>query len=95
MKAKVLKGTTERPEILMIQCPGCNTEHRIWVNEGSPKWEWNGSFDEPTFTPSLRVDMGNGHICHSNITDGKITYFEDSTHPLAGKQNIDLPKYQK
>lgn len=93
MKAKILKGTQERPEILLIQCPGCNTEHKVYVNEGPVTWDWNGSLDEPTFTPSLRVQYGQGQVCHSYITDGKITYLNDCTHPLAGVQNVELPKY--
>jgi hypothetical protein len=31
--------------------------------------------------------------CHSFVTDGKIQFLSDSTHPLAG-QTVDLPEYE-
>src|SRR5574337_834951 len=31
-------------------------------------------------------------ICHSHVTDGKITFCPDSTHALAGK-TVDLPDF--
>ena len=40
-------------------CPGCNEAHRITVHGQGPKWNWNGSLDSPTFTPSVKVT--NGH----------------------------------
>lgn len=36
-----------------IWCPGCLTAHGIFY--GVDGWEWNGSLDTPTFTPSLKV----------------------------------------
>jgi hypothetical protein len=35
-------------------CPVCKTPHAINVTEeGRPRWRWNGSVDDPTFTPSV------------------------------------------
>lgn len=31
------------------------------------------------------------YVCHSNTTDGRITFHPDSTHKLAG-QTVDLPE---
>lgn len=32
-----------------FHCPGCECAHAFSV----PRWNWNGSMDAPTFTPSL------------------------------------------
>lgn len=41
-------------------CPGCKTEHSIWVKGSTYKtnWGWNESMDKPTFTPSLLIRWG-------------------------------------
>ncbi len=39
-----------------FMCPGCKELHQIRVQgEGRPMWSWNGSYDAPTFTPSVLV----------------------------------------
>lgn len=82
-----------------FRCPGCKSRHMVWTkNEGynHPTWQWNGSTEKPTFTPSLKVTASypeGMHICHSFITDGKIQYLSDCTHELAG-QMIELPDIQ-
>ncbi len=50
--------------ILGFYCPGCNCGHMIHDapapgNPSSPVWQWNGSADRPTFTPSLLVRSGD------------------------------------
>lgn len=83
-------------------CPGCKCHHGISTIEPGPVWNWNGSVDLPTFTPSLLVRMGprcdeNGlaipdspkRVCHSFITDGRIQFLDDCTHELAGK-TVDM-----
>lgn len=43
-------------------CPGCQEKHALRVRvEGGrrPSWEWNGSVDAPTFTPSVLVRVGH------------------------------------
>ena len=83
---------------LYLMCPGCKFKHIIVAGgEGSSpgaKWDWNGSMDNPTFHPSLKV-YGYGEdnqkfTCHSYIRNGKIEFLGDSTHELAG-QTIELP----
>lgn len=74
-------------------CEGCRCCHGIWLWEKNPVtgalWTWNGSLDRPTFAPSVLIDRrkaeGVMHICHSNVTDGKIYYHMDSTHNLKGQ----------
>lgn len=37
-------------------CPGCRELHQVRVEgKGGPRWGFNGDFDRPTFTPSVRV----------------------------------------
>ena len=44
------------PGRLMFQCPACGNCHAFFVGTGpGPRWQWNGSMDTPTFTPSLLV----------------------------------------
>lgn len=87
-------------------CPGCDGVHGINVGEGAgPRWGWNGDVNKPTFTPSILVRTGRAldpafvpeagdppEICHSFVTDGRIQFLADCTHPLAG-QTVDLPDY--
>lgn len=94
MKAKILKGTKDSPEILLIQCPGCNTEHQIHLI-GPKALQWNGSLERPTLWPSLNLDNGGNPPvkCHSLINNGRISFLGDSTHPLNRKLDIELPEY--
>lgn len=82
--------------ILEFHCPGCECSHPFHV-AGSPYknvWQWNRSYDKPTFTPSLRVFGQDGATqCHSFVTDGKIMFLADSRHELAGK-TVDIPEWE-
>ena len=42
---------------ISFQCPGCGDIHAIPT--GSNGWNWNGSLDAPTVTPSLDVKAGH------------------------------------
>ena len=86
----------------IFRCPGCNGNHRLHVKINGeallpePCWDWNGSLDTPTFTPSLRIQWNYGdgdEQCHSNVTEGKIGFHGDSTHALKG-QTVDLPEWE-
>lgn len=77
--------------ILQVPTPSGETESTATV--GKPKWGWNGSYDAPTFTPSLLTWAGELRRCHSFITDGKIQFLDDCTHSLAG-QTVDLPEIE-
>ena len=84
-------------------CPGCKCHHGISTIPPTA-WDWNGSVDKPTFSPSLRVQQGPkcdpvsglaipgevGRICHSFVKDGMIQYLCDCTHELAGKI-VEIP----
>lgn len=108
-------------------CPGCEEMHVIHVyregepKRGNPSWSWNGSYETPTFKPSILVTNGckmPNHIpgtpcwctfnadliakgeppsaftcgrCHTYVTDGKIQFLGDCTHPLAGT-TVEIPE---
>lgn len=74
---------------LRFSCPGCEDWHVI--RTGPNGWAWDGSFDAPTFSPSVLVEGGGRNIrCHSFVRSGRIEFLSDSTHALAG-QTVDLP----
>lgn len=86
---------------IFFYCPGCDGFHAIEKS----RWQWNGSFDAPTFIPSVLVtypanpnageefrEWRKERKCHSYVTDGKIEFLTDSTHNLAG-QTVDLPDF--
>lgn len=75
---------------MLIFCPGCECGHGY-----DARWQFNGDFEHPTFTPSYVVRSGNAlgdTVCHSFVTDGKIQFLGDCTHALAG-QTVDLPDF--
>lgn len=84
-----------------IFCPGCGHAHvfNSRMPNKSPGWDFNGNLEKPTFTPSMRVFCPAMHgepertICHSWVTNGKITFLEDSTgHTLRGEHPLpDFP----
>lgn len=76
-------------KLYCFRCPGCRTGHQF----EHPPWSWNGSFDYPTIQPSLLVNPGSTHVCHSMVWDGKISFFADSYHELAGK-TVELPDWE-
>lgn len=94
----------DKDYLIRIKCPGCECDHVLEIRENQhPHWTFNNNFEKPTFTPSLVVKTGKfvdptfedsdklSSICHSFITDGRIQFLSDSTHPLAG-QTVELPE---
>lgn len=81
-------------------CPGCEGGHGVTVNGHSSGrgWQWNGSLENPTLTPSVLVNVGGSNptvpICHTFITDGKIQFLADCTHKLAG-QTVEIPDWDE
>lgn len=74
---------------VIFWCAGCDTHHSVPVT-GPRAWKWNESLDALTITPSIRVLYERKkNCCHSNVTDGKITYHNDTTHALRG-QTVEL-----
>jgi hypothetical protein len=64
MKLRLISGTKEDPRVFAFYCEGCQEEHHVWVNGYSNEitsstWQWNGSLDNPTFSPSLLIRSGH------------------------------------
>jgi len=80
-------------KLYLFRCVGCQSTHPVEVCEDNKGWAWNGSFDKPTFTPSLLVWGSRDEVrCHSFITDGKIQYLMDCFHDLKG-QTVEIPEW--
>lgn len=47
-------STDDGTRRLMFECPGCEMAHQVYVT-GPTTWAWNGSYEKPTFTPSILV----------------------------------------
>lgn len=77
----------------IFYCPGCKKTHpfEIKLHPGGRDscWTWNGSLDNPTFSPSLLCERGKPNQCHCNVTSGKIVFHSDSWHKLKG-QIVDM-----
>lgn len=77
-----------------FHCPGCEMSHPFEVNAPDGRgWTWNGSMDNPTFTPSLLCNQGSNRVCHSFVTEGKIQFLSDCFHGLAG-QTVEIPEWE-
>lgn len=86
-----------------IYCPACDWSHRLdlrWSFNGDYEKPTFGSAD-PGGTSSLLVRTNHPGwksydpatdtaVCHSQITGGKISYYDDCSHKFAG-QTLDLP----
>lgn len=98
-----VKGFTVHGERAGIsyRCPGCDNFHTVYT-EGPflPRWQWNGSYDRPTLSPSVNAtwegcdpddcdvcEEGHhlqGGRCHHYVANGMIQFLPDCTHSLAG-----------
>lgn len=71
-----------------FHCPGCEYSHII-----DTTWQWNGSLDAPTFSPSYLIpSTENIKRCHSFIKDGKMEFLGDCEHDLKG-QTVEIPEW--
>lgn len=84
-------------------CPACKELHEFAVDRAfrnGARWTHTGSFDVPTFAPSMNIRIGPWpaeskragqiDVCHYFVKAGRIEYLSDCTHELAG-QTVDLP----
>lgn len=89
-------GMRAGERFIAFQCPGCEYCHEIPVT-GPRAWNWNGSFDKPTVTPSILVNRGSYNptvpVCHSYVKDGRIQFLPDCSHSMAGK-TVELPDWE-
>ena len=86
-----------------VYCPACERAHRLIVEceeDPSHVWQFSGTEELPTFTPSLLVESGPmrpgdpNHICHSYLTAGVWGFLNDSTHAMADQKipMVDFPE---
>ena len=70
-------------------CQGCKDLHLIPDYEGSKvRWQFNGDYEKPTLSPSIKHDWGKvdkPHCCHYFIKDGQIQFCGDCHHDLKGQ----------
>lgn len=90
-KVRLMKRTRG---VYEFYCPGCKCMHQVWTHkdDGVETWGFNGDVEKPTFTPSIKVLSYVGKsvsgVCHSQITDGKIFFYNDSTHELSSQEEL-------
>jgi hypothetical protein len=81
-------------------CPGCKIEHAF----NDKTWKFNADMDKPTLSPSYLIKGARftgkrssekqvRFRCHSQIQDGNIRFYKDSTHKLSGS-TVALPDYE-
>lgn len=86
---------------IAFYCPGCKEHHIINIEApiGRPTWTFNGNWDAPTFSPSVRhftTDPDTGveeTYCHYFIVDGRFNYCGDCNHDFNGRQGVEMPDY--
>lgn len=93
MKRRILECNDptlpEGSKRFLFMCPGCKYGHCVIT----PRWSWNGSFEKPTFHPSVLTGENadfSARRCHSFVVDGKIQFLSDCHHDLAST-TADLP----
>jgi len=86
-----IKNWKNRRGMYYFYCPACKENHQIALSEndcGFPIWNWNNNADNPTISPSIKVEYRGADkntVCHSFVREGKIQFLSDCTHELAGK----------
>ena len=101
--SKLWERRGETKSYFLFWCLGCGYGHVYWCGPGfshPQRWEFNGNYAKPTFTPSLRSfvrvteedEQGNlkdtgreKTLCHLHITDGELRYCGDNPHAMNGK----------
>lgn len=83
MKTIQISPNTEH-ERIYYKCPGCKHLHSVCPK----RWNWNGSLESPTFSPSVRHFYQHHEtnqeitICHYFVKDGNIQFCGDCEHEL-------------
>lgn len=75
-------------DYLHLWCPGCDERHQVITSrpDSGIRWDWNGSLEAPTISPSMLITGGSENItCHSFVRNGQWQFLDDCTHNLAGQ----------
>lgn len=60
MKAQLIEIGEQKTETrLAWYCPGCKCNHDVPIPPHSQAWEWNGSLNAPTLSPSVLRTSGH------------------------------------
>jgi hypothetical protein len=104
MKPRIYDYCADHPSegahLYAFHCPGCGYDHAFLVGgdavaDKRPRWQFLGSFEKPTFSPSLLCNKDDPkRRCHSVVTDGKIAFQRDCFHCLAG-QTVEMPDWEE
>jgi hypothetical protein len=85
----------ERMGVYLYWCPGCLAAHRFNISAGDHpdglRWGWDGDGHHPTIEPDMAVD-GDGTRCHHYLRGGRLYFFGDCSHALAGRM-VALPDF--
>lgn len=88
MKAKLIHIDATEPRLTWY-CPGCKSNHGVPVPPHPQAWEWNGSLEAPTLSPSILIDYrgrpDKPATCHCFVRNGRIEFLGDCSHDHAGK----------
>lgn len=90
--------TTNIPGDFLHFCPGCDHLHQINTsrkNHLGAQWRFDGNIQQPSFSPSVNIDLGKKRRCHYTISAGQVTYHSDTTHEYVNKTIVlpDIPDY--
>jgi len=92
VKAQLIElGEQNKETRLTWYCPGCKSDHGVPVPPHPQAWEWNGSLEAPTLSPSILIGgrRDKPATCHCFVRDGRIEFLGDCTHELAG-QTVEM-----
>ena len=82
---------------LFAFCPACRVPHGFILEpyDGHDAWSWDGSWERPTFKPSMLANSKNTYpdrpLCHSYLTAGVWNFLGDCTHDMAGQKAAMIP----
>lgn len=92
------------PQVRMLKlgsyvywCPGCNAAHQFNTNPSDDpqgrgrSWGWDGDGHRLTLDGEMRI-TGDGTSCHHYVRGGRINYYADCTHHLAGR-TAEVPAF--
>ncbi|HRQ87340.1 MAG TPA: DUF6527 family protein [Bacteroidia bacterium] len=68
---------------LFYLCPACDGSHAVSVfgtkNHCGASWDWNGDYQHPTISPSIKATAPGGYCCHHFVRDGRMEVCGDSS----------------